>query len=412
MEQRLGKIQLMRSRARLLLPAALFLVFGLACSTADLIRRDDESTPAIAPTRTLAPTFTSTPEGIGQIIVVTPPAQGTPGVIIVPPGVDPSSVIPIPPTATPGPPATDTPLPPPATLPPGVTPTETATPSITPTPSETPTPSPTATFTPMPSATPYIQVPSGLVSLRTGPGLNYPLVAQLGPDIPVAITGQNTEGTWYQICCVNGQSVWVAKSSVITINDPSGIALQTAGEAPTPTETGTPTVTPTVTATATSTPYPFAKIDGPQFFPTENEFLTIWAKLDIGLLPGANVPEADPAEGYFVEALFEGVDRPPTNEYRPSFDHFEFSAPPGAGNRVEYNFKYEYTPPNPDDLDRCQQPGTPLPECLNRKLLIGEGTWTIFVVDGLGNQLSDAVTFETRANNPNREVYIAWRRYR
>jgi hypothetical protein len=395
----------MTSRVRLLLPAALFLLLSLGCSAADLIIRD-EATPTVAPTRTLAPTFTPTPEEIGQIIVVTPPAAGTPGVIIVPPGVDPSSVIPVPPTATPGPPPSATPEPPTPTLPPGVTPTE------TPTPTETATPSPTSTETPQPTSTPFIQVPSGLVSLRTGPGLNYPLVAQLGPDIPVAIIAQNPEGTWYQICCVNGQAVWVAKTSVVTVNDASQIALEIGGEPPTPTATGTPTVTPTVTATPTPTPYPFAKIIGPQFFPTENDFLTIWAKLDIGLLPGANVPEADPAEGYFLEVLFEGVDRPPTNVLQPSFDHFEFSAPPGAGNRVEYNFKYEYTPPNPDDLARCQGPGTPPAECANRRVLLGEGVWTVYVADGLGNQLSDAVTFETRANNPNREVYIGWRRFR
>jgi hypothetical protein len=205
----------------------------------------------------------------------------------------------------------------------------------------------------------------------------------------------------------------VAKTSVATVNDASGTALVAADAPPTPTETGTPTMTPTVTATPTPTPYPFERIIGPQFFPTNNEFLTIWTKLDIGLPPGgANVPEADPAQGYFLEVLFEGVDRPQTNVVEPSYDRFEWSAPPGAGNRVEYNYKYEFTPPNPDDLERCQQLGTPPPECSDKKILIGEGTYTVFVVDGLGNQLSDAVTFDTRANNPNREVYIGWRRIR
>ena len=34
------------------------------------------------------------------------------------------------------------------------------------------------------------------------------------------------------------------------------------------------------------------------------------------------------------------------------------------------------------------------------------------VVDGAGNQLSDAVTFTVAPSNPNREVYIAWIRTR
>ena len=126
--------------------------------------------------------------------------------------------------------------------------------------------------------------------------------------------------------------------------------------------------------------------------------------------------EADPAEGYYLQVLFNGFERPPTNDEQPSANTFFFSAPKGAGNSVEYNFKYEYTPPDPKTIDcnslqpefvqRCRD-GT-----LTRAELIGTGPWTIFVVDGAGNQLSEEVEFSTAPNNLNREIYIGWNRVR
>jgi hypothetical protein len=161
----------------------LLTTFG--CSAANLLETQ-VATPI--PTRTLLPTFTPTPASVQAIIIVTPPLNGTPGVIIVPPGVDPQQVIPIPPTP----------------LPPLVTPpTETATPTETPTPTPTETPTPTPTLTP----TPYVVVDSGYVALRNGPSVEFPLVAQLGPQIPIAIVGQSPDGGWLQLCCVNGTSV-------------------------------------------------------------------------------------------------------------------------------------------------------------------------------------------------------------
>jgi hypothetical protein len=154
-----------------------------------------------------------------------------------------------------------------------------------------------------------------------------------------------------------------------------------------------------VTPTPTATPYPFERAIGPQFFPTNNEFLTIWAKLFVG-----PEPDEDPAPGYYLEVLFEGFDRPNTNVEEPSGERFEFSAPPGAGNRVKYNYKYEYTPPDPKSID---------PESKStRAQLLGTGTWTVYITDGSGNQLSDPITFTTAPNNPNREIYIGWRRIR
>ncbi len=112
----------------------------------------------------------------------------------------------------------------------------------------------------------------------------------------------------------------------------------------------------------------------------------------------------EPAAGYCVAFFFQGFDRPATNDVRPSRDSFEFSAPPGAGNRVSYNFKYEYTPPDPKAIDPNSTQ--------TRADLLGTGAWTTYVTDCAGRQLSDVVTFTTAPTNPNREVYVGWIRRR
>ena len=205
------------------------------------------------------------------LVIVTPPSDGKPGVIIIPPGMDPNAVLPELPSATPVIPVEDgieTPLP---GIPGAAAPTSTS------------PPAPTATPTPPP--TPYITVASGLVTLRTGPGVEYPQIAQLGPNIPVAIIGRSADGSWLEICCISGQSMWVAAQHVIVNND-IALAPESVAEAPpTATPTGTPTETPTPTPTYTPTPYPFELAIGPQFFPTNNEYITIWVKLYVGIPP-------------------------------------------------------------------------------------------------------------------------------
>jgi hypothetical protein len=383
----------------LFLAFVVLLLVTLGCSAADLLSRPTD-TPV--PTRRPAPTFTPTPESILPLIIITPPHNGTPGVIIVPPGVDPNQVIPLPATDTPVPTLTEAPgAVGGATTTAGETP-----PTITPTPIPTNTPLPT--FTPPPSLTPtpFIAIDSGAIDLRTGPGVQYPLVYQLGPHIPVPLIGRNPEGTWWQLCCVNGATVWVATTHVQVHNNLGGVPVVGANPPPPPTPTIQPTPTGTATPTPTATLYPFERAKGPEFYSTNNEFLVIWAKLYVGAPGGAENLEA-PAAGYFLKVKFEGFDRPNTSTERPSADEFDITAKgasAGAGNRVKYNYKYEYTPPDPKAEDPNSQ--------RTRVQLLGTGTWSVYVVDGAGNQLSDPVTFTTSPDNDRREIYIAWIRVR
>lgn len=382
-------VKRLRSKGRAQIPWAVWVVLlalTLGCSAAGLVQR---VVPTPAPTRALAPTFTPTPETILPQIAITPPQNGTPGVIVIEPGMDPNAFIP---TATPIPQPNGTPIP-------GTELTPVVPGEVTP-PEPTPTlpPPPTPTLPPPPTPTPFIVVESGLVSLRSGPGVEYPLVAQLGPRIPIAIIGQNPEGTWYQLCCVNGNTVWVTAAHVVVNNDPSSAPLLAPEPPPPPTPTPLPTETPTITPTPTATAMPFEQRGDPIFFPTNNEFLTIWVKLYIG-----TPPNEVPADGYFLKVLFNGVERPPTNGVQQSGSEFKAVGLGGtAYSNLRFNVKYEYTPPDPKSIGSTE----------SRAALIGTGTWRVWVIDGAGNQLSNVIEFTTQPTNTNREVYMAWERVR
>jgi hypothetical protein len=326
---------------------------------------------SVAPTQPVTAGSTTLPQPIPAESTIEPPSSGTAVAIMIPPAT-PADISQLLPTPTP-----------------------------TSIPTETPVPLPTATPTTIP--TPFVEVQSGLASLRSGPGVEYPLVAQLGPSIPVAIVGQNPEGTWYQICCVNGQSVWVAKGHVNAVNDLVSVQLVLAEAPPTVTPTATATETPTVTPTPSATPYPFMLAEGPAFFATGNELLSIWVKVFAPMGDGQA-----PLPGYFLKVQFrrstEGSafeDRPNTRGESPSKDQFEFNvAPgPGSGNRVEYNYKFEFMAPDP----KASNPTT-----TDTRATLIDGYWRVYLTDGSGTQLSDLVQFDTLAGNVNREVYIAW----
>jgi hypothetical protein len=129
--------------------------------------------------------------------------------------------------------------------------------------------------------------------------------------------------------------------------------------------------------------------------------LTIWAKISAA---GGQVP----LPGYYVKVLFRNradgssfEDRPNTKGEAPSTDFFEYNVPPGpgSGNRVQFNYKFEFLPPDP----KAEDPSS----TLTRASLM-DGYWRIYVMDGSGTQLSDAIEFDTSAGNLNREVFVAW----
>lgn len=213
----------MRLPFRVLLILAVLLMISTAC-TGDRASRLSATTPV--PTKTLRPTFTSTPAQPTATLSPTPvPATPTPEV----------------PSATPEPP----------------TPAPTATPDQ-------------ATFT----------VASTTINVRSGPGTNYGVIGQLRQGQTVTITGKNPSGDWWQFD-FNGRQGWVFGQNVRVTNAgavevaASIPAAPTARPQPTaarrPAATRAPAQPPAAPAPATR--YTVSKS---QLRPNSNPVITFW----------------------------------------------------------------------------------------------------------------------------------------
>jgi serine/threonine-protein kinase len=152
------------------------------------------------------------------------------------------------PTETKEPTATKTSTPTPTDRP-------TSTPTITKTPTNTPTPTPTDTQTPTLTPTPATPVAAmrRQLSVRQGPGSQYPTLVTLSAGDTVSILGISEDGAWFQVLLADGQLGWLPTTSPLI--DTAGNIFDLPLAEP-PTLTPTNTVTPSATPTNTSTPTP------------------------------------------------------------------------------------------------------------------------------------------------------------
>ncbi|MEM7131067.1 MAG: SH3 domain-containing protein [Chloroflexota bacterium] len=107
---------------------------------------------------------------------------------------------------------------------------------------------------------PHVVINEPLVNVRSGPSTEYLLQGQVGFGQSFGILGRNQRSTWWLICCVNGDEVWITDQYV----DPVGL-LQTIDVVSDiePPPTSTPTSTPTPIPTETSTPLPLFPTNTP-----------------------------------------------------------------------------------------------------------------------------------------------------
>jgi len=117
-----------------------------------------------------------------------------------------------------------------------VTPTFTATPSATSTDTPSPTPTPTATDTPQ---APFIIVAVERARVRAGPGTKYPVSGHVSLGERYQLVGRVTDDSWWLLCCVEGNMVWVFGSLVEARGMLSMVPVVTPPPLPTPTPTPT-----------------------------------------------------------------------------------------------------------------------------------------------------------------------------
>ena len=167
------------------------------------------------------------------------------------------------------------------------TPSPTSSPTSTPaaTPTEAPTEAPTLT---PPPAQPQA-VASITVNVRSGPGVNYPVVATLPPNVPVVIVGQNAAGTWWQIEGPDGSRGWVA-ASVVQASANVDVPIAQAPAPPAPPAQPSPTPAPPAPE-----PQPAHQYEPTGWFDDTNYGLTRF----LGTITDA---DGNPVNGVFVEA--------------------------------------------------------------------------------------------------------------
>ncbi len=105
----------------------------------------------------------------------------------------------------------------------------------------TPTLPPSALLTPLPSVGPCILAPKELltVNIRSGPGTDNAIVAQLVPNQTLPVIGRLPDSSWWQVN-VSGVQAWVAGWVVRLGGDCSGVPIIAPTPAPTPTPSPTP----------------------------------------------------------------------------------------------------------------------------------------------------------------------------
>jgi uncharacterized protein YgiM (DUF1202 family) len=241
-------------------------------------------------------------------------------------------------------------------------PTMTAAPTAVP-PSATPE-APTATPEPpteVPSPTPEVSrlTANATVNVRSGPGTNYARISQLTAGQSFVITGKNPAGDWWQFD-FNGRNGWVLADLV---RASGGERVQVAANiAPPPTAAPRPTARPVARPQPQPQPQPQPPAAAKQFAQGGAEFrnaddtnfsvVTFWGRL--GTPPGA------PPGGFRLRVTA------PSGTKEVPFDTGWQFAYTGLPSQFLYNAKAE--------LPRTG------------------GAFQAVVIDGAGNEVSDAIT--------------------
>ncbi len=69
-----------------------------------------------------------------------------------------------------------------------------------------------------------------LVNARSGPSTDFGVVMILGLGENYDITGKSADGTWWRVCCVEGQEVWVSRDLLDATGNTESLPVAQAGE--------------------------------------------------------------------------------------------------------------------------------------------------------------------------------------
>ena len=176
----------------------------------------------------------------------------------------------------------------------------------------TPTTAPTATPTAVPGK-PQV-VARQVINVYSGPGEDYAKAGQTTSDQTLDVIARNPEGTWWRVCCVGGEPVWI-EAGLVEVRGPVDDVPVATVAPPLP----TPTPTPIPTSTFTPTPIP---ADTPVPTPTATPTRIPTLRVDLAFV-GAH---AD-ANGREIYVLYEGDPNPHRLTFSPGNDGYPAVSP-------------------------------------------------------------------------------------
>jgi SH3-like domain-containing protein len=253
----------------------------------------------------------------------------------------------------------------------------------------------TAPVTVAAGVTPSLKIETDIINVRSGPGTSFGLVGTANLGERFDIKGRNVDGSWYLICCVNGQQGWVTGeltdedneelAPVVEAPTPAAVA-----EAPAPAATQAPAAAPAepTAAPAPAAPAPssdacagiggdgckFKLRGGPTFANNGGGEL----KLQIAFVH-SGVEGGQPQGSYFVWVEKDGQKLPVSDSVRSTALEAQ------QGPQGKYNYEYK--------VGRDQIPGGTV-----------AGNYQIWVLDGNGER--DSQTFSFTVPEGQGEVWI------
>ncbi|HRW04317.1 MAG TPA: SH3 domain-containing protein [Caldilineaceae bacterium] len=250
-------------------------------------------------------------------------------------------------------------------------------------PTDAPTEAPTATL----ESGSTFTVSEPVVNVRLGPGTNYGIAGSVEAGQSFDIEGKTSAGDWLQVCCVNGQTVWIFAQlgaaqnveAVAVAQDIPALPTATPTPVPQPTDTPAPAAPPPAAdpcAGIGGDGCKFKVREGPQFAPNGGNEL----KLQLYFIH-SGVDGGQPQGSYFVVLMKDGQNLGVSDTVRSIAN----DASDGALGRYNYEYKI--------GLDKL--PGNTV-----------AGNYTMFVLDGNGERDSQDLNFSVPEGQG--EVRVVW----
>ena len=230
-------------------------------------------------------------------------------------------------------------------------------------------------------------VNSPLVNVRPEPSVDSEVITMVERGAEYDIVARSGDGEWWQICCIEGQPVWISASlvdtdgpvdSVPVAGQPApAVASQPNAAAPATPAANAIAETPVAAAVTPPAPPPVAEnfaLESQEQF-AETGPVRIYAYIYAGDAP---------LEGYSLRVSKDGAEMPVTGT---SFGGQPAFTWPFQDARQRYqNFKVEYS-----DVEAV-------------------GTWEVTIVDSNGTAIGPTATFTLNNNDPEQELYVRYQR--